>query len=45
MGIFKWIFLGPKPLKIISLGLDYFKNYFLKFFYPYYKIISAGFQN
>ena len=34
MGIFKWTFFGPKPLKIISLGLDYFQKLFFEIFLP-----------
>ena len=34
MGIFKWIFLGPNPLEIISLGYNYFQKLFFEKFLP-----------
>ena len=42
MGIFKWIFLGPNPLEIISLGYNYFqKLFFEKIFTPNSSILEA----
>ena len=34
MGIFKWIFLGPNPLEIISLGYNYFQKLFFEKILP-----------